>query len=318
MNENPLCGIKHCHHPLDPTQPPVEYVSPSESHYELMEIVFQLERIRLMLAGMHAGQQDLQNQARAYLENQARHAESYLGHLNRPNYYPFQSLPAGTRVQTLPSGKKQFHLPDGKIIILKDREVVVVHDGNVVNLTVNLSGVIVLPGGLEVRVETEYLQAPHTEAGIEGLPGGVKPVRIGRGRYRVTFGNGVAITVWHALPADAKVPAQDCMLQVANPTGGILVVSRKGIQGIGLEVQVRLLPDGALGFKVLPDGTGGVQYLHSGVAQSAEGVMQVAIAGASTITYRCGRSGDDPADGDIPDAPAPDTFTCEERNECKI
>lgn len=320
MADDPACGILHCHHPLDPGQPAVEFVSPSESHYELMEIVYQLERIRLMLAENFAAQQELQGQARAYLQNQARHAESYVGRLDTPDFYPFESLPQGTRVQTLPSGRKQFHLPDGKIIIVKeDRSIVVVHDGNAVNVTFNLSGVIVLPGGLEVRIVVEYLRAPHDEAGIGGLPANIHPIQIGRGRYRVTFSNGVILTVWHALSAEGNLPAQECMLQIANPTGGILVVSRKGIQGIGLDVQVRLLADGALGFKVLPDPAGGVQYLHSGVARPQQSIVQVALSSGVTITYRCGRSGNDPGDDDnTAGAPPPRTFTCEERDTCPI
>ncbi len=320
MADDPACGILHCHHPLDPEQPAVEFVSPSESHYELMEIVFQLERIRLMLADMFAAQQELQGQARAYLQNQARHAESYRGRLDTPDFYPFESLPQGTRVQVLPSGNRQFQLPDGRIIIVKEnRTIIVIHDGNVVNVSISIGGVVVLPGGLEVRIVTEYLQSPHDEAGLEGLPN-IHPILIGRGRYRVTFSNGVILTAWHALPAEGNLPAQECMLQIANPTGGILVVSRKGIQGIGLDVQVRLLADGALGFKVLPDPAGGAQYLHSGIARPQQGVVQVVLSSGVTITYRCGRSGTEPGgDGDnTTDAPPPCTFTCEERDACQI
>ncbi|OQA24102.1 MAG: hypothetical protein BWY59_02333 [Verrucomicrobia bacterium ADurb.Bin345] len=308
---NPLFGLLHCQHALDPQQEDVQFMSASESHYELMEIARQLERIHVVLQAMFDASQQLQNEAQAYLQNQAVHAESFLGRLDTPDYYPFVALPHGTLVKDCPDGGRQFVLPDGAVIVVKnDRTMVAAHDGVAVELTPQ-AGHVVLPNGQRFEVSGEFCRTTHTAAGIEGLPDSVEPVCIGPGRYRAEFPDGVTLTVWHALPG------QDCMLSVANPTGGTLVISRKGIQGIGLEVQVRLLPDGALGFRVQPEAdSSAVQYLHSGVARPDEGVVQLALSNGTTLTYSCGDTGggeDNPDDDGLPH-----TFTCEERGQCSV
>jgi len=327
---NPLCGLLHCQHPLDPNQPDVQFVSPSESHYELIEIAKQLEGIRLVLEAMFAASQQLQAEAQAYLQNQTMHAESYIERLERPDYYPFMSLPQGTTVTELSDGGRQFVLPGGIIILVRtDHTVVVICDGRAINVDISLGDNVVLPNGQTYQVHGDWLVVTHAAAGIEGLPQDVQPICIGRGRYRAEFADGVVLTAWHALPADDAHPAQECMLHVANPTGGILVVSRKGIQGIGVEVQVRLLADGALGFRVLPDGNPDVvQYLHAGTARPMHGVVELALSNGNTITYRCGRGLDDPdggtgegggaGSGEEDNGNAPVIFHCEERGQCSI
>lgn len=327
---NPLCGLLHCQHPLDPNQPDVQFVSPSESHYELMEIARQLEGIRLVLEAMFAASQQLQAEAQAYLQNQTMHAESYIERLERPDYYPFMSLPQGTTVTELSDGGRQFVLPGGIIILVRtDHTVVVICDGRAINVDISLGGNVVLSNGQTYQVHEEWLVVTHAAASIEGLPEDVQPICIGRGRYRAEFEDGVVLTAWHALPADDAHPAQECMLHVANPTGGILVISRKGIQGIGVEVQVRLLADGALGFRVLPDGNPDVvQYLHAGTARPMQGIVELALSNGNTITYRCGRAPDAPDDGtgdgdgagsgEEDSGNAPVIFQCEERGQCSI
>ncbi len=326
---NPLCGLLHCQHPLDPAQTDVQFVSPSDSHYELMEIARQLEGIRLVLEAAHGASQQLQAQAQSYLQEQKRHAESFLGRLDTPDYYPFIALPQGTTATDLPDGGRQFVLPGGIILLVRaDHSVVAVHDGRTVNVEISLGGTVVLPNGQAYQVHQDYLAVTQSAAGIEGLPPGLQPVCLGRGRYRVVFADGVILTVWHALPADDVHPAQECMLHVANPTGGLFAVSRKGIRGIGLEVQVRLLADGALGFRVLPDGNpDALQYLHAGTARSVQGVVELALSNGAAVTYRCGRSGGEGngngsgnggSGGDAGDGHAPVTFHCEERGQCSI
>jgi hypothetical protein len=327
---NPLCGLLHCQHPLDPNQPDVQFVSPSESHYELMEIAKQLEGIRLVLEAMFAASQQLQAEAQAYLQNQTMHAESYIERLERPDYYPFMSLPQGTTVTDLSDGGRQFVLPGGIIILVRtDHTVVNICDGRAINVDISLGGNVVLPNGQTYQVHEEWLVVTHAAAGIEGLPQDVQPICIGRGRYRAEFADGVVLTAWHALPADDAHPAQECVLHVANPTGGILVISRKGIQGIGVEVQVRLLADGALGFRVLPDGNPDVvQYLHAGTARPMQGIVELALSNGNTIMYRCGSTPDAPDDGtgdgdgagsgEGDNGNAPVIFQCEERGQCSI
>lgn len=318
---DPQCGLLHCQHPLDPSQPDVQFVSPSASHYELMEIVRQLEGIRFVLETMFNASQQLQAQAQTYLENQKTHAESFLGRLDTPDYYPFVSLPVGTAVMDPPDGGKQFVMPGGAIVLVRpDGTMTAVCDGKAVDLAPG--GSVVLPDGQTFQVQQDYHAVPHAAAGMEGLPHDVQPICIGRGRYRVAFPDGVVLTAWHAMPAEGQHPAQACMLHIANPTGGVLVISRKGIQGIGIEVQVRLLADGALGFRVLPDGSSGaVQYLHAGTARPLQGVVEVALSNGATITYRCGRAENDEDDhghGDDAEGLSPSTFQCEERDQCGI
>ncbi|HOV76299.1 MAG TPA: hypothetical protein PK967_20295 [Candidatus Hydrogenedentes bacterium] len=327
---NPLCGLLHCQHPLDPNQGDVQFVSPSDSHYELMEIARQLEGIRIVLEAMFNASQQLQLQAQAYLLNQKTHAESFIGRLDVPDYYPFIALPSGTTVTDQPDGGRQFILPGGVIILVRsDHSVVVIHDGRAINVDISLGGNVALPNGQTYQVHVDYLVVTQIVAGIEGLPQSVQPICIGRGRYRAEFADGVVLTVWHALPADDIHPAQECMLHVANPAGGILVVSRKGIQGIGIKVQVRLLADGALGFRVLPDGNPDApQYLHAGTARPMRGIVEIALSNGNTITYRCGQTGDDDTgsgdngDSGVADGAdgehAPVTFHCEERGQCII
>jgi len=341
MAEDPICGLSHCQHPLDPNQPDVQFVSPSHSHYELMEIAKQLEGVRLVLEAMFAASQALQLQAQAYLQNQKTHAESFLDRLETPDYYPFVDLPQGTTVQEQPDGGRIFYLPGSIIILVRhDHTIVIIHDGKSTNIEVPLSGQIVLPNGQTYEVHHECLVVTQMVAGIEGLPPDVQPIQIGRGRYRVEFPDGVVLTVWHQLPADDTHPSQDCMLSVANPNGGILVVSRKGIQGIGIDVQVRLLSDAALAFRVQPDGNpDAVQYLHAGMARPMQGVVELALSNGHTIVYRCGRDEDDGSGGDggtgggsggdgsggcgsdadgLGAGYQPETFTCEERGQCGI
>ncbi len=309
---NPLFGLLHCQHALDPQQDDVQFVSPSDSHYELMEVARQLEGIRIVLQAMFDASQQLQNEAQAYLQNQAVHAESFLGRLDAPDYYPFVALPQGTLVKECPDGGRQFVLPDGVVVVLKnDRTMLATHDGVAVKLTPQ-GGHVVLPNGQHFEVHAEFCRSTHTTAWIEGLPDSVEPVCIGKGRYRAEFPDGVVLTVWHALPK------QECMLSVANPTGGMLVISRKGIQGIGLEVQVRLLPDSALSFRVEPEtNSATVQYLHSGVARPTEGIVQLALSNGTTVTYRCNAANsDDNVTSD--DNATPHTFTCEERGQCSV
>ncbi|OQA28327.1 MAG: hypothetical protein BWY59_00783 [Verrucomicrobia bacterium ADurb.Bin345] len=329
-DSNPLCGLLHCQHPLDPNQTDVQFVSPSDSHYELMEIARQLEGIRLILEAMFNASQQLQLQAQAYLLNQTTHAESFIGRLDVPDYYPFIALPPGTTVTDQPDGGRQFILPGGVIILVRtDHTVFVIHDGRAINVDISLGGNVLLPNGQAYQVHQDYLVVTQTTAGIEGLPPDIQPVCIGRGRYRTEFSDGVVLTIWHALPADDLHPVQECMLHAASPTGGILVVSRKGVQGIGIEVQVRLLADGSLGFRVLPDGNKDtVQYLHAGTARPMQGVVELALSNGTTITYRCGRSPDDTGGGDDDgngsgsgngvDASTPVTFQCEERGQCSL
>ncbi len=311
LDTNPVFALLHCQHPLDPQQNDVEFVSSSDSHYELMEIARQLEGIRVVLQAMFEASQQLQSEAQAYLRNQAVHAESFLGRLDTPDYYPFVTLPHGTLVKDCPDGGRQCVLPDGVVVVIRnDRTMVAAHDGKTATLTPH-AGWVVLPNGQRFEVSEEFCRSTHTDAGIEGLPDSVEAVRIGERRYRAAFPDGVAVTVWRALPG------QECMLSVANPTGGLLIISRKGIQGIGLDVQVRLLPDGALGFQVQaePDSSA-VQYLHSGVARPEEGVVQLALSNGTTLTYRCGHAGNG---GDSPDGDdLPHTFTCEERGQCSV
>ncbi len=180
---NPLCGLLHCQHPLDPNQPDVQFVSPSESHYELMEIAKQLESIRMVLEAMFVASQQLQAEAQAYLQNQIMHAESYIERLERPDYYPFMSLPQGTTVTDLSDGGRQFVLPCGIIILVRtDHTVVVICDGRAINVDISLGGNVVLPNGQTYQVHGDWLVVTHAAAGIEGLPQDVQPVCIGRGR----------------------------------------------------------------------------------------------------------------------------------------
>lgn len=343
MADDTICGLLHCQHPLDPNQSDVQFVSPSHSHYELMEIAKQLEGIRLVLEAMFAASQALQLQAQAYLQNQKTHAESFIERLEVPDYYPFVTLPQGTTCQDQPNGDRIFYLPGTVIILVRhDHTIIVIHDGTATNVEVPLSGQVVLPNGQTYEVHHDYLVVTQTMAGIEGLPPDVQPIQIGRGRYRVDFPDGIVLTVWHQLAVDDVHPAQDCMLSVANPTGGFLVLSRKGIQGIGIEVQVRLLADAALAFRVQPDGNpDGVQYLHAGTARPMQGIVEVALSNGHTVVYSCGRNGDGDSGGDGGTGGDdgsegggsggggsgaggtgldyhPVTFTCEERGQCSI
>jgi len=338
---------------------PVEVVSSSPSHFELVAIAREVARLRLAIEGFRADSEALlgevggirgilqamfdnslalQQQAADCLANQQRHAESYLAHLDEVDYYPFVTLPAGTTARDLPDGGREFGLPDGGIIRTRpDHGLTVIHDGRAMNVNISLAGTVILPDGRQFQVRKDYLRSTHAAAGIEGLPAGIQPTCIGRGRYRVEFPDGVIITVWHALPADGTHPAQECLLSVGNPTGGILVVSRKGIQGIGLTVQMRLLADSALAFRVQPDGNpDAAQYLHAGAARPMQGVVEIALSNGHTIVYRCGRDEDDGSGGDggtgggsgggsggsgsgtdASDASyKPETFTCEERGQC--
>jgi hypothetical protein len=180
-----------------------------------------------VLEAMFAASQQLQAEAQAYLQNQTMHAESYIERLERPDYYPFMSLPQGTTVTDLPDGGRQFVLPGGIIILVRtDRTVVVICDGRAINVDISLGDNVCFPTGRPTRFMrlARGDDAARASKGCRRTTahlhwGGTLPCRV--------RGTASCSPPGTPLPRDdAHLPRRSGLLRVATD-GGILVISRK-------------------------------------------------------------------------------------------
>jgi len=253
----------------------VEQTSSSENHYELMalaqvlqtglgiasdrdrpylaDIADDLHAIRLLMEQTFAISELMRQQAQQILDAHAQSAQEYIRQIEEPvpvDYYPFESMPAGTSVRDLPDGGRLFGLTNGAFLrVFPDGSMTSIgEDGTPAAIVPAIGGKVTLPDGRELSLVSEAIKVTHEAAGIEGLPDGVEPVLASPGRYSVELPGGIRLDVYHR----EKIAA------VINPSGTIVVLGITRTEGVGEEVQVWLISGGAKSFRCLESGHAGM------------------------------------------------------------
>ncbi len=254
-------------------QPLIEQTSSSENHYELMAIAqaswewFGLNRekpyleqmtedlhaIRTLIEQSFAITETLRQEVQSVLDAHAQSAQEYIRQVEEPvpvDYYPFESMPAGTSVRDLPDGGRLFGFSDGAFLrVFADGSMTSIgEDGTPAAIVSAIGGKVTLPDGREFSLVSEAIKVTHEAAGIEGLPEGVEPVLASPGRYSVELPGGIRLDVYH----------RERIAAVINPSGTIVILGITRTEGIGEEVQVRLISGGAKSFRCLESGHAGM------------------------------------------------------------
>ena len=204
-------------------------------------------------------------------------------------------MPEGTTVRDLPEGGCLLTLGDGAMIRVNadGALLAIAHDGAVVSLQPARGGIVTLPDGRELVLQRDAIRTTHEAAGIEGLPLDIDPVQVAEGRYRVELPGGTRLDVSHHERAAV----------IGNPDGTTDIISLARMEGIGEEVEVRLVPGGAKGFETLGS-------RHRGIVE-ADGTIHLATANGQDLVIRF-PDGEKLERDTGPDDPV--TTLCEERN----
>ena len=264
----------------------------------LSQIHDRLAEIKTLHEQSHLASEAIRAEAQAVLEAHAESTQDYLQQIDEPeptDFHPFLSAPQGTSVRDLPDGGRLFTLVDAAMVrVSADGGLIFIgEDGIAVGLEPARGGIVRLPDGRELTVKPEAGRATHEAAGIEGLPLDIDPVQVAEGRYRVELPGGFRLDVFH----------RERFVVVGNTDGTADIVSLTRIEGIGEEVEVRLVPGGAKGFEALDSG-------HRGIVE-ADGTIHLATANGLDLVIRF------PDEEELERDTGPDdpvTTLCEERD----
>ncbi len=264
----------------------------------LSQIHDRLAEIKALHEQSHLASEAIRAEAQAVLEAHAESTEDYLQQIDEPeptDFHPFLSTPEGTSVRDLPDGGRLFTLVDAAMIRFSAEGglIFIGKDGVAVGLEPARGGIVRLPDGRELTVKPEAGRATHEAAGIEGLPLDIDPVQVAEGRYRVELPDGTRLDVFH----------RERSVVVGNPDATTDIVSLTRIEGIGEEVEVRLIPGGAKGFEALDS-------VHRGIVE-ADGTIHLATANGLDLVIRF------PDEEELERDTGPDdpvTTLCEERD----
>ena len=301
--------------------PIIEQTSSSESHYELMalarliadglgvtdsegeppylqQIRDGLAEIKGILQQSHDASEALRAEAQKVLEAHVEGAQQYMQAVDQPmppDFDPFVTMPAGTVVRDLPDGGRLFTLTDGVMVrVGPDGKLTAIGmDGSVTPLEPARGGVVKLPDGRELMFKPEAVRVTHEAAGIEGLPLDIDPTQTAQGRCRVELPGGYRLDVFQ--------PERTAM--IGNPAGTSVVLGISRIEGVGEDIEVRLVPGGAKGFTAMESG-------HKGVIE-ADGTIHVAMANGLDLVIHF--PDDDGSNGD-PGSDSVPGCICEERD----
>ena len=301
--------------------PIIEQTSSSESHYELMalarliadglgvtdsegeppylqQIRDGLAEIKGILQQSHDASEALRAEAQTVLEAHAESAQQYMQAVDQPmppNFDPFVTMPAGTVVRDLPDGGRLFTLADGVMVRVgpDGRLTAIGMDGSVALLEPARGCVVTLPDGRELTLKPEAVRMTHEAAGIEGLPLDIDPNQTAQGRYRIELPGGYRLDVFQS----------ERTAMIGNPAGTSVVLGISRIEGVGEDIEVRLVPGGAKGFTAMESG-------HKGVIE-ADGTIHVAMANGLDLVIHF--PDDDGSNGD-PGSDTPPGCICEERD----
>ncbi len=264
----------------------------------LSQIHDRLDEIKVLLQQSHEASEAIRAEAQAALEAHAESAEEYLqqvGTPEPPDFHPFLSAPEGTSVRDLPDGGRLFTLVDGAIVRAgaEGGLIFIGEDGAAVGLEPARGGVVRLPDGRTLTLKPEAIRTTHEAARIEGLPLEVDPVQVAEGRYRVELPGGTRLDVFH----------RERSVVLGNPDGTTDIVGLARIEGIGEQIQVRLVPGGAKGFEIMGNG-------HRGIVK-ADGTIHLATTNGLDLVIRF-PDGEELERDTGPDDPV--TTLCEERD----
>ena len=301
--------------------PIVEQTSSSPSHYEIMALVHlladglgvtdgegeepylrqirdSLAEIKGILQQSYDASEALRAEAQTVLEAHAESAQQYMQVVNQPtppDFDPFVAMPAGTVVRDLPDGGRLFTLADGVMVRLGPDGILtaIESSGEATLLEPARGGVVTLPDGRELTLKPEAVQVTHEAAGIEGLPLDIDPVSTAQGRYRVELPGGYRLDVFQL----------ERTAMIGNPAGTSVVIGISRIEGVGEDIEVRLVPGGAKGFAAMESG-------HKGVIE-ADGTVHIALANGLDLVIHF-PDGDDA--GGVPGSGGPSAGICEERD----
>lgn len=299
----------------------IEQTSSSESHYELMalarliadglgvtdsegeppylqQIRDGLAEIKGILQQSHDASEALRAEAQTVLEAHVESAQQYMQAVDQPmppDFDPFVTMPAGTVVRDLPDGGRLFTLADGVMVRVgpDGRLTAIGMDGSVALLEPARGGVVTLPDGRELTLKPEAVRMTHEAAGIEGLPLDIDPNQTAQGRYRIELPGGYRLDVFQS----------ERTAMIGNPAGTSVVIGISRIEGVGEDIEVRLVPGGAKGFTAMESG-------HKGVIE-ADGTIHVAMANGLDLVIHF--PDDDGSNGDPDSGNSPGSI-CEERD----
>jgi len=275
------------------SQPLIEQTSSSENHYELMAIAqacwewFGLNREKPFLEQMSEDLHEmrvlmeqsfmitdtLRQEVQQVLDAHAQSAQEYIRQVEEPvpvDYHPFTSMPVGTTVRDLPDGGRLFGFTDGAFLrVFPDGSMTAIgEDGTPASVMPATGGKVTLPDGREFVLVSDAVKVTHETAGIEGLPDGIEPVLASQGRYSVELPGGIRLDVYH----------RERIAAVINPSGTIDVLGIARMEGIGEEVQVRLISGGAKSFRCLESG-------HAGMIE-ASGTIHLSLSSGIDLVIR--------------------------------
>ena len=238
----------------------------------------ELAQMRTILQAGHTASETIRQEAQGVLQAHARAAQNYLKQLPtdpEPDWFPFESLPAGTIVRELADGGRLFSLPSAdQIRVSPDGKMVFIGVSGNSSPVVPVRGrQVTLPSGMTLTLRAEAVRVTHEAAGIAGLPDEVEPERVAESRYSVALLGGVRLDVHHAKRSAVLI----------NPTGTVVYLSPDRIEGIGETVEVTLLPGGSKSFAALESG-------HRGVVES-EGTIHLALSNGLDLVVRFPGSG---------------------------
>ena len=264
----------------------------------LSQIHDRLAEIKTLHEQSHQASEAIRAEAQAVLEAHRESAQEYLQQVDEPDppdFHPFLSVPEGTSVRDLPDGGRLFTLVDAAMVrVGADGGLIFIgEDGTAALLEPARGGVVRLPDGRTLTLKPEAIRATHEAAGIEGLPLDIDPVQVAEGRYRVELPGGTRLDVSH----------RERSVVVGNTDGTTDIVGLARIEGIGEEIQVRLVPGGAKGFEVMGSG-------HRGIVE-ADGTIHLATANGLDLVIRFPAE-EEPERDAGPDDPL--TMHCEERD----
>jgi hypothetical protein len=282
----------------------IEQTDSGENHFVFRDMERRLDAVREELAGIrsillagHNASEAIRAEAQAILEAHAESAQEYIQQVEQtepPDFHPFVTMPDGTTVRDLPDGGRIFTLADGVIVRANVDGVLVSisQDGTAVTLEPARGGIVTLPDGRELILKPEAIRVTHEAAGIEGLPLDIDPVQTAEGRYRVELPGGYRLDVSH----DERTAV------IGNPAGTVDILAITRIEGVGEDVQVRLVPGGAKGFTAVESG-------HKGIIE-ADGTIHLSMANGLDLVIRFPKNGGT-GDNQSHDGTAP--VICEER-----
>jgi hypothetical protein len=300
----------------DDRQLVIEQTSSSENHYELMAVAQALSDglglgqtepylrqmqddlhvIRVLMEQTFAVSEMMRQEAQRILALHEQSAGEYLRHLDDDtDAHPFQSVPAGTTIRDLPDGGRLFSFSDGSFLrALPDGGMVSVgDDGTSKPVAPSRAGNVTLPDGRELSLVNDAVTVTHESCGIEGLPHDVEPTLAADGRYSAMLQNGIRLDVLRS----------ERLIVIGNPTGTVNVIGIGRIDGIGEEVQARVISGGSKSFRATESG-------HAGMIE-ADGTIHLSLGTGLNLVVRFP---EDAGEGSGADA-GPVCFDCQEHEQ---